>query len=73
MRKYGLGSLRKTPTEGILPTGPGPTSGQLALILQPNISISHKQTFGFKPATNRQLPVFYIYREDTYFNCSGDL
>ena len=30
-RKYGLGSLRKTPTEGISPLGPGHTSGQLAL------------------------------------------
>ena len=34
-RKYGLGSLRKTPTEGTSPTGPGPTSEQLALNLQP--------------------------------------
>ena len=30
-RKYGLGSLRKTPTEGTSPIGPGPTSGQLAI------------------------------------------
>ena len=29
--KYGLGSLRKTPTEDIPPTVPDPTSGQLAL------------------------------------------
>ena len=33
--KYGLGSLRKTPMAGTLPTGPGLTSGQLALTLQP--------------------------------------
>ena len=32
---YGLGSLKKTPTEGIPPIGPGPTSGQLALHLHP--------------------------------------
>ena len=36
-RKYGLGSLRKTPAEGTPPTGPGATSGQLVLILQPNL------------------------------------
>ena len=30
----GLGSLRNTPMEGTPATGPGPTSGQLALILQ---------------------------------------
>ena len=35
-RKYGLGSLRKTPTEDIPPIGPGPTCGQLALFLQRN-------------------------------------
>ena len=29
--KYGLGSHRKTPTEGIPHIGPGPTSEQLAL------------------------------------------
>ena len=28
--KYGLGSLRKTPTDGTPPLGSGPTSGQLA-------------------------------------------
>ena len=39
--KYGLRSLRKNPMEGT-PTGPGPTSGQLALTLQPtNIEIHH--------------------------------
>ena len=32
--KYGLGSLRKTPAEGISLTSPGPTSGQLALNLE---------------------------------------
>ena len=32
-----MGSLRKTPTEGTPPVGPGATSGQLALkTLQPN-------------------------------------
>ena len=31
----GLGTLRKTLTEGTSPTGPGPTSGQLVLTLQP--------------------------------------
>ena len=30
-RKYGPGSLRKTPTEGTSPIGPGPTCGRLAL------------------------------------------
>ena len=35
-RKYELGSLRMTPTEGMPPIGPDPTSGQLALNLQPN-------------------------------------
>ena len=34
-RKYELRSLRKTPTEGTLPIGPSPRSGQLALHLQP--------------------------------------
>ena len=34
--KYGLGSLRETPKEGTPPAGPGPISGQLALILQLN-------------------------------------
>ena len=34
-RKYGQGFLRKTPTEGTAPKGPGPTIGQLALNLQP--------------------------------------
>ena len=34
--KYSLGSLRKTLMEGSPPTGPGPTSGQLALILHPS-------------------------------------
>ena len=29
--KYGLGSLRMTPTVGTHSIGPGPTSGQLAL------------------------------------------
>ena len=33
--KYGLRSLRKILKKGILLTGPGPTSGQLILILQP--------------------------------------
>ena len=32
-RKYGLGSLRKTPTEGKLPIGPDPISKQLAVNL----------------------------------------
>ena len=34
-RKYRLGFLRKTPTEGTPPIGPGSTSGQLALHLRP--------------------------------------
>ena len=34
-RKYGLGCLRKTPTEGILPVSPDLISRQLALMLQP--------------------------------------
>ena len=38
-RKYGLGSLRKIPTEGTPLISPGPTSGQLALILQPNTTL----------------------------------
>ena len=33
-RKYGLGFLKKTTTEGIPPTGPGSTCWQLALPLQ---------------------------------------
>ena len=32
----GYDPLERSPTEGTLPTGPGPTSRQLALILQPN-------------------------------------
>ena len=36
--KYVLGSLRKTPTEGILPTGPGPSSGQLVKSYNPTQS-----------------------------------
>ena len=39
-RKYGLGSLKKTSTESIPPIGPGPTSGQLALRLQPANQLS---------------------------------
>ena len=35
-RKYGLGSLRKKPTDCIPLAGPGPTSEQLAFSLQPN-------------------------------------
>ena len=34
-RKYKLGSLRKTPTEGTLPMGPGHTSRELTLALKP--------------------------------------
>ena len=34
-RKYGLGSLKNSLTEGIPPTGPCPRCGQLALSLQP--------------------------------------
>ena len=34
-RKYGLGSVRKTPTEGTPPIDPGPIIGQLAFNLQP--------------------------------------
>ena len=34
LRKYGIGSLRKTSTESDPPAGPGPTGGELALILQ---------------------------------------
>ena len=33
--KYELGYLRKTPTEGVPPTGLGPISGQLELNVQP--------------------------------------
>ena len=33
-RKYEVGSLRKTPTEGTPPKSPDPTSGQLTLNLQ---------------------------------------
>ena len=35
-RKYGLGSLSKTRTEGTPPVGPDPTSGKLVLNLRPN-------------------------------------
>ena len=38
--KYGLGFLRKTPTEDMPFIGPGPTSGQLTLKLQPNPTLS---------------------------------
>ena len=38
LRKNELGSLRKTPTEGSPPIGPGPTSGHLALSLQPKLT-----------------------------------
>ena len=41
-RKYGLGSLRKIPSEGIPPIIPDPTSGQLDLSLQQQqLSIHH--------------------------------
>ena len=49
--KYGLGSLRKTPTEGTPPIGPGPTSGQLILNQQPTNRVSHNNVvsvFEFK-------------------------
>ena len=35
-RKYGLGCIRKNPTEDIFPTGSSPTRGEFALILKPN-------------------------------------
>ena len=37
--EYGVGSFRKTPTEGTPPIGPGPTSGQLALTYNPTLRI----------------------------------
>ena len=43
LHKYGLGSLRKTPTEGNPPIVPGPTSGQLDLYLYPSISYPHER------------------------------
>ena len=36
LREYGLGYLKKNPTEGIRPSGPGPPSEQLALIQKLN-------------------------------------
>ena len=36
LRKNELESLRKTPTKGIPPVGPGPTGGQFVLTVQPN-------------------------------------
>ena len=38
--KYGLGSLRKTPTEGNLPIVPRPTNGQLDSYLHSSIHLS---------------------------------
>ena len=52
-RKYGLGSLRKAPTEDIPTTGPGPTSGKLALRPTTTTTRSHKRTIGLKPITNQ--------------------
>ena len=34
LRKYGLGSLRKIPTEGTPPVGPGSTCGKCSITLQ---------------------------------------
>ena len=44
-RKYGLGSLWKTPTDGTVPTSPGPTSGQLSLILLSNPTLFFIENF----------------------------
>ena len=43
-RKYGLGSLRKYPTEHSLSTRPGSTSGHFALLLQSNPERSYKNS-----------------------------
>ena len=53
--KYGLGSLRKTPTEGTSHIDPGPISEQLAFNLQNpaqptlNIFIDHSKPFSLFP------------------------
>ena len=54
LRKYGLRSLRKTPTEGTIPVGPGPTSEQLALHLQPTI-IRKNHLMNYKMSSCLQL------------------
>ena len=41
--KYGLGSLRKTPTEGNFPIRPGATSRQLALNFQQTTKLLQKR------------------------------
>ena len=65
-RKYGLGSLRKTPTEGTPPTDPGLTSGQLALTLQTTCKKNDSiQTYSLLMCwndfvTQKALPAFII-------------
>ena len=53
--KYALRSFKKTPTEGTPTAGQGPTSGQLALTLQPNNAVAkhcweNDLTFNFDSA-----------------------
>ena len=44
-RKYGLRSFTKTTAEDTPTTGPGPTSGQLPLIQQPNPFYIYKENY----------------------------
>ena len=65
-RKYGVRSLRKTPTEDTLSTRPGPTIGQLALTLQ---SILNSQTFNIifhndaSPSSDRETHFYRIPKQ----------
>ena len=65
-REYGLGSFRKTPSEGSPSVNSGPICGQLALILQPNPNAFHKivqfQNIYIELSTNfKVIPFFPLY------------
>ena len=57
-RKYGLGCLRKTPTEGAPPVVPGPTSRQLDSNLHPSI---HFSLLVYNSITNFEIRDFPFY------------
>ena len=54
-----LGSLWKTPKQDTPPTGPGPTSGQLALNLQPNPTKKNTEWQGKRTGTSNKLLFFF--------------
>ena len=63
MRKYGLGSLGKTPTEDTPPIGPGLISGKLVFNLQPtNQDYSWLTSFKIKKKKKEMIATYCITR-----------